>query len=121
MLRKLWKLRLLFFLIPCIALFVATYFFIFKDLPSPYDLKNFKSTALSTHIYDREGRLLYEIYRDENGTPVKLGELPGYVSEASIAIEDKDFFKHQGVSVFSGVLRAAKEIVVNHSLQGGST
>ncbi|MEK7096949.1 MAG: PBP1A family penicillin-binding protein, partial [Patescibacteria group bacterium] len=37
------------------------------------------------------------------------------------AIEDKDFYRHQGVAIFSGIIRATKEIVINKNLQGGST
>ncbi|MBI1863077.1 transglycosylase domain-containing protein [Candidatus Microgenomates bacterium] len=90
-------------------------------MPSPYSLKNYNVVPLSSHILDRKGRLLYEIYRDEKRTPIKLSTVPKYVWEASIAIEDKDFFKHGGVSLLGGVGRALKEIIVNKSLQGGST
>jgi 1A family penicillin-binding protein len=98
-----------------------SYLFIFKDLPSPYSLKDYKVIPLSTHIYDRNGKLLYEVYKDENRTPVKLNELPKYVGQATIAIEDKDFYKHGGISLFSGVLRAARDTFTTNQLQGGST
>jgi membrane carboxypeptidase/penicillin-binding protein len=55
-----------------------SYLFIFKDLPSPYSLKDYKVIPLSTHIYDRNGKLLYEVYKDENRTPVKLSDLLQY-------------------------------------------
>jgi len=89
-------------------------------LPSP---KNIGKTnfAQSTHLFDRNGKLLYEIYRDENRTPIYLAGLPPYVKQASIAIEDKDFFKHNGVSLSSGILRAIRETIMTKSLQGGST
>ncbi len=99
----------------------ATYFFILKGLPSAASLKNLKAIPFSTHIYDRNGKLLYEIYRDQNRTPIKLKDLKPYIYQAAIAIEDKDFYHHKGVSLISGVLRAAKEIVFKQSLQGGST
>jgi membrane peptidoglycan carboxypeptidase len=66
--------------------------------------------------------LLYEVFSDQNRTPVKIKDLPKYVGQASVAIEDKDFYTHSGVSLVSGVLRAVKENVLNRSgLQGGST
>jgi 1A family penicillin-binding protein len=102
-----------------IVLFFQSYVFI-KDLPSPYNIGK-TNYPLSTHIYDRNNTLLYEIYREQNRTPVKLKELPIYVAQATIAIEDKDFYRHQGVAVFSGVIRAIKEMVINKNLQGGST
>jgi len=99
----------------------GVYFFIFRNLPTASSLKNLNAIPFSTHMYDRNGKMLYEIYRDQNRTPVKLKDLKPYIYQASIAIEDKDFYKHQGVSITSGVLRAVKELVLRQSLQGGST
>lgn len=101
------------------VLFFQSYVFI-NNLPSPYNIGK-TNYPLSTHIYDRNDKLLYEIYREQNRTPISLKELPAYVAQATISIEDKDFYRHQGVAIFSGIIRAAKEIVVNGNLQGGST
>ncbi len=95
------------------------YLFI-KSLPSPKNIGKLNYPT-STHIYDRNGNMLYEIYKEENRTPVKLDALPDYVSQATIATEDKDFYKHNGVSIVGGVLRAAKDTYLTHELQGGST
>ncbi|MFA6532591.1 MAG: penicillin-binding protein 1C [Patescibacteria group bacterium] len=116
--------KIKYFFLGCLVtsvfvLFLQSYFFI-KSLPSPYNIGK-TIYPLSTHIYDRNNTLLYEIYREQNRTPVKLKELPPYVVQAAISIEDKDFYKHQGVAVFSGMVRAVKEMVINKNLQGGST
>ncbi|OGK62313.1 hypothetical protein A2334_02170 [Candidatus Roizmanbacteria bacterium RIFOXYB2_FULL_38_10] len=100
---------------------VVFYFLILYKLPSPESLKDYKSTAISTHIYDRNDKLLYEIYKDQNRTPIKLKDLPKYALQATIAIEDKDFYKHKGISIFSGILRAMKDMILKKNLQGGST
>ncbi|MBM4177704.1 transglycosylase domain-containing protein, partial [Candidatus Gribaldobacteria bacterium] len=97
------------------------YWFILKDLPSPETLKNYQVVPVSSHILDRQGILLYGIYRDQNRTPVKLSELPSFIKQATIAVEDKDFYKHQGVSVFGGIIRALKDMAFRKGLQGGST
>jgi len=110
----------LFFLI-IIVVAIISYLFIFHDLPSPNSLKDYKSFPLSSHIYDRKGKLLYEIFSEENRTPVTLSDLPKYVAQASIAIEDKDFYSHVGVSITSGVLRAVRDMFFTKNLQGGST
>lgn len=102
-----------------VILFYSAYQFVVQ-LPSPKSIGKI-NFAQSTHLYDRNGKLLYEIYRDENRTPIKVSELPAYIKQAAIAIEDKDFFKHNGVSLSSGVLRALRETLVTKSLQGGST
>ena len=107
-------------LITLIAVFIFQSFFFIKELPSPYSIGKI-NYPLSTHIYDRNDTLLYEVYREQNRTPVSLEELPKYVVQATISIEDKDFYRHQGVAVFSGMVRAIKEMVINKNLQGGST
>ncbi len=95
------------------------YIFI-KSLPSPKNIGKLNYPT-STHIYDRNGNMLYEIYKEENRTPVELKALPDYVLQATIATEDKDFYNHNGVSIVGGVLRAAKDTYLTHELQGGST
>ncbi len=97
------------------------YWFIFKDLPNPNSLKNYQAIPVSSHILDRNGKLLYEIYNDQNRTPIKFSELPSFIKQATIATEDKDFYKHQGVSVFGGIIRALKDMAFQKGLQGGST
>lgn len=96
-----------------------SYLFI-SHLPSPYKIGK-TNYPISSHIFDRNGRLLYEVYRDQNRTPIKLNELPPYVHQASIAIEDKDFYHHNGISIFGGMLRALKDTYKTNELQGGST
>ncbi len=111
----------LFGIILCvIGFFLFTSYRFVVELPSPTDIGKL-NYPLSTHMYDRNGKLLYEIYKDQNRTNVKLGELPKYVYEATIAIEDKNFYTHNGVSVLGGIVRAAKDTVMKKGLQGGST
>jgi penicillin-binding protein 1C len=91
-----------------------------RDIPSPEKLKNNLNFAVSSKIYDRNGALLYEIYADKNRTPIALKDLPPYVYEASVSIEDQNFFKHYGFD-FTGMARAAINTVFKQQLQGGST
>lgn len=108
-------------LVVIMLLLISIYFFIFYKLPSPNSLKDYKAMPLSTHILDRNGKLIYEIYRDQKRTPIKLKSLPPYIVQATIAIEDKDFYKHGGVSIVGGILRAIKDMFFKQNLQGGST
>lgn len=92
-----------------------------KNLPSPKNLGKV-NYRLSTHIYDRKGRILYEIFKEENRTKISLKEVPKELVQATIAIEDKDFYRHRGVNLFGGILRAIKEnLKSDNQLQGGST
>ncbi len=107
-------------LMTLIAISIWQGYIFVKELPSPYNIGKV-NYPVSSLIYDRNGKLLYEIYKSQNRTPVTLSQLPTYVVNSTIAIEDKEFYKHNGVAVFSGILRAVRETVVNRSLQGGST
>ncbi len=109
-------------IVGAVVLFLTvSYLFVFKDLPNPANLANYKVIPLATHIQDRNGKTLYEIYNEQKRTPIKLKQLPPYVYQASIAIEDKDFYRHGGISIFGGIARAIKDIILTRSLQGGST
>jgi len=98
---------------------LIVFIWIFKDLPSPTRLGSFPFPA-STSIYDRNGKILYEIFSEKNRTPIKIKDLPEYVKWATIASEDKNFYKHHGFDV-GGILRASFNIVFHQTLQGGST
>jgi penicillin-binding protein 1C len=89
-----------------------------RDLPSPAKLS--ASSGASTVFYDREDKVLYEMYKDKNRIPVKWEDVPKTLKEATIAIEDKNFYKHQGISQF-GILRAAINVMLGRGLQSGST
>jgi 1A family penicillin-binding protein len=117
-----WQLRSFFagVFITIVLVFVPAFSYQWlKSLPNP-DLLSRRDLEVSTKIYDRNGTLLYEIYADQNRTPMVLSDIPPVVREATISIEDKDFYHHQGFSV-TGILRAAKETLLDHHLQGGST
>lgn len=96
-----------------------TYDIAIRDLPSPTDLSN-KAQNVTTRILDRNGNLLYRIYEDENRTLVSLPMVSGYLKDATIAIEDQDFYKHFGFSI-KGIFRAFLKNFKGESTQGGST
>lgn len=108
------------FVIAFIALSVLSGIDFINSLPNISLVENNRA-SLSTHIYDRRGKLLYEVYRDQNRTPVHLSDLPIFVKQATIAIEDREFYSHNGVSVVGGILRAIRETFLKKQLQGGST
>lgn len=88
------------------------------NLPSPD--KIVRQEGFSTKILDRNGKSLYDIYRDERRTPVKLDDIPLYLRQATIAIEDKNFYSHQGFDPF-GMVRGFLRIFTRGRAQGGST
>ncbi len=104
----------------CLFLIFNFAFLIFKDLPSPTKLSSYEIPQ-TTKIYDRSGKLLYDIYTDQNRTLVVLSEIPLNLRLSTIAIEDKEFYQHKGINPIGGILRALKETVFRQKLQGGST
>lgn len=89
-----------------------------RDLPRPD--KVVRREGFTSRIYDRNGEVLYDIFKQEKRTPIRLAEAPENLVNATIAIEDKSFYKHQGFSP-RGIARAAYQTLVYRDLQGGST
>lgn len=110
---------LLFSFLTGLALLFGLIVFFATQIPSPEDLTN-RTIAQATQIFDRNGELLYNIYEDQNRTPIKLSEIPEYVKDATIAIEDKDFYTHSGFSI-TGYLRAAVDFIKNREISGGGS
>ena len=102
-----------------VGLLVAGYWLLIKDLPSPSELTT-RQVDVSTKIYDRNGILLYTIYKDQNRTPVKLSQIPENVKLATLAAEDAEFYQHQGFSI-KGILRATAKNISEGKIEGGST
>ncbi len=98
---------------------MAFWQFVLKNLPDPNELLD-RKVQISTKIYDRNGVLLYNIYRDQNRTPVTLLDIPIDVRLATIAIEDAEFYSHPGFSV-KGIVRAFIKNYKENKLTGGST
>lgn len=91
-----------------------------RDLPNPNQLIS-REVAQSTKIYDRSGEhLLYEIHGEEKRTLISLEDLPDHVKQATIAIEDKNFYKHGGFSIWA-MARTAVTNVIYQRRAGGST
>lgn len=105
-----------------VGIFAGTYALhelVFKDLPEVTELVS-KQPPISTKILDRNGEVLYRLYKDENRTIVPLSKINQNVINATIAIEDKEFYSHHGFSI-KGIARALLVNTKNGVSQGGST
>lgn len=102
-----------------IAVLIVSIWYFTHDLPSPKQLET-RDVPLTTKIYDRNGKILYNVYTDQNRTIVPLTEIPDYLKKATIAVEDKDFYKHKGFDIY-GIVRAFQKTVFERDVQGGST
>ena len=102
-----------------ILFLIAAYFYILKDIPSTATIGS-TSYPQSTKISDRNGKLLYTIYTSRNQTYVPFKQVPNHVKNATIALEDKDFYKHGAIDI-RGITRAFISTVFRREVQGGST
>ena len=93
-----------------------------KDLDSirPGELAKRVQTTVTTYR-DRNGELLWVDKGDGNYTmAVDSKDIPKQMKEATIAIEDRNFYKHGGISV-TGIARSLFNNASGGSTQGGST
>lgn len=105
------------------GIMVALFGWYAKDLPTPNKI-NGRMSAQTTQIFDRNGKLLYEMHGDKNRILVDFNEIPDNVKHATVAVEDKHFYRHTGFSPTRIVGSAVYNIfsrVSGGNLQGGST
>lgn len=98
--------------------FAALTFFS-RNLPSPTKLSQ-RHIPQSTKIFARQGELLYEIFGEQRRTLIELKDVPVSLKNATLAVEDANFYKHEGFD-WKGLARAVYNIVMKKNLQGGST
>lgn len=89
-----------------------------RALPQPGQV--IRREGFSTKLYDRDGTLLYDLYDNERRNPVTLDETPAYLEQATVAIEDKDFYRHGGFDLLTA-LRIPFNIIFRQRVIGGST
>jgi 1A family penicillin-binding protein len=117
-----WK-NILLFIVSIGIIGLGIIFIWLSTLKIP-DLSSFsaRQTQQSTQIYDRTGTvLLYDAYQGEKRTVVSFDQISPYIKDATLSIEDKDFYHHGGI-VISSILRSILVDLTSLSLsQGGST
>src|SRR3954469_15641982 len=92
-------------------------------MASAPDLSTIKPVeqGASSVVYAADGERLGFIQADTLRTPVPREAIPISLRNATVAIEDRRFYKHKGIDV-EGVFRAAMKNVSSHrTVQGGST
>ncbi len=94
---------------------------IIRSLPHPENIADLQPTQ-STKIYDRTGQiLLYEIHGNENRTIIAPQNIPNFMKEAAVAIEDQGFYQHSALD-WKGIARAFFVNLLRGKIsQGGST
>lgn len=100
---------------------IGVFAYFAKDLPNPNKV-NKRVIAQSTKIYDRTGQhLLYEIHGEEKRTLVPFDQMGDNIKNATIVLEDKDFYYHHGIKLTSIMRAVLKDVLKRGVAQGGST
>lgn len=124
--RKLWMARWVrfgaFAGLACVILGIVAFFALFawyaRVLPKPGEAV--RRSGFSTKIVDRNGELLYDLYDQQRRTPVSIDQVPEHVKQATIAVEDKDFYKHKGFDTLT-IIRIPYNYIFRRQVVGGST
>jgi membrane peptidoglycan carboxypeptidase len=104
----------------CFFLTIGLFAYFRKDLPQIKDLSGNLGGSIS--YYDSTGKtLLFTDYNSVKRDPVTSDNISPYMKEATVAIEDKNFY-HEGAFDVRGIIRAAyNDAKGGGALQGGST
>ena len=126
-LKKLYKNKKLFrnLLLLCGGLFIflsGIFVILLSSLRIP-DFHAFEARKImnSTQIYDRTGEiLLYDIHQDIKRTEIPFEQIGLNIKNATIAIEDAEFYTHGGVKVTS-TIRALFSNIFHIGIGGGGS
>ncbi|MFW6078876.1 MAG: transglycosylase domain-containing protein, partial [Gemmatimonadota bacterium] len=102
----------------CAGLAIGTWRNICSDCPSIAQLYVWEPQA-ATKVYAADGSLIAEL-AERRRTPVAIESLPEYVPQAFIAIEDKRFYRHDGIDP-RGIARALIDNVIHLQIEGGGS
>ncbi len=94
-----------------------------RQLPDPTAIETEQENFETTKIFDRTGKtLLYEIFDPHRGdrSYVKLTEIPEFCRQATIILEDKNFYNNPGFDP-EGIGRAFVQNIRGERIQGGSS
>jgi penicillin-binding protein 1A len=90
-----------------------------RDLPRP-DSALDATRRPSLTLDDRTGHV-FASFGDVVGDPLRLTDMPSYLPQAVVAVEDRRFWHHSGIDVIGLARAALTNLVAGHVVQGGST
>ncbi len=114
----------IFILIITIGLFLTGFFVIwFSSLKIP-DFNSFEERKIvnSTKILDRTGDVvLYDVNKDIKRTSINFSEMGDKIKNATVAVEDSEFYNHNGIRVLSIIRATVLAKLTGKKVTGGST
>ena len=120
MLYKLTKALIILGLLGIIAL-AGIFMYAYSQVALEADALINYSPEVSSEILDRHGNRLAYVFKKRHRLYANYDEIPGYMVEALVAVEDTKFFEHSGINP-DAILRAIfKDIKAGSFVEGGST
>ncbi len=120
-----WYTKALIGFVSCIAAFLIylgmvdiNFLWLFGKSPGFSRIMN-PETHQASEIYSADGKLIGKFF-NENRTPVKFEDVNPTFWKVLVDTEDERFYKHHGID-FTGMLAAAKDMLVHHDARGAST
>jgi len=98
---------------------LSYFVYLYKTLPNPTSGAMLAAPE-STRILDKNGELLYEVHGEVKRTLIPLSDIPVNLKNATIALEDKEFYRHYGFDL-SSILRALKANIDHGEIQQGAS
>ena len=93
--------------------------YVLRDIPNPSKLVS-DVYPENSEMYDRNGKLIFEIYSDKRRNAIDFDQVPEKLIKATMAIEDANFYNHAGFDI-KGIVRGLFRTLFQKRLQGGST
>lgn len=114
--------RKLFILISLIGVGILIWLiFLYSQIRFDIDKIVNYQPKLTTQFFDKNGKLLGNIFDDEHRVYVKYDNIPPRITEALVAIEDTNFFEHEGLNVDAIIRAIIKDIKHMALVEGAST
>ena len=99
----------------------AVFVYLYQETELDADKLIHYAPNVSSEILDRHGKRLAYIFKGRHRLYATYDEIPPYLIEALVAIEDTKFFEHPGVNP-DAILRAiVRDIKARRFVEGGST
>lgn len=120
MLQQLSKVFFLFISVVVISI-IGLIIYVYSE--TSFDIKKITDykPKLSTTIYDKNHKRIAYVFKDEHRIYTKYHEVPAFLIEALLAIEDTIFFEHNGLSIDAIMRAVIKDIKARKFIEGGST
>ena len=120
MFNSLVKGSIILVIIFCIAL-TAAFIYAYEEVTLDADkLINYKPQTSSV-IYDKDGNRLAYVFKKQHRLYANYEEIPGFLIEGLVAMEDTRFFEHAGVNIDAIIRAIVKDIKAGKFVEGGST